>query len=243
MNVIHRDRRRKRRVAKELNSNSVGPVHVTLVRISGLFDFDAVRFPLRELRGHVFPRKAEVIHDRSRRRPRGIRLPQHDVGPRELDQHQRPVLNDRAAHRRRPEFFLRLDIFHEEVDVPHPDSRVIKGRELRACGHHCKHRGGQQQQASDFHCNIFHLVSVSAPTMTRTIHPIRISHKQGQVAHALACGSFWRTFKAEMTKPHKLKHAPLGFPTPPSSLARPRPRQSSTGHFLLRTPGARGAAC
>jgi len=75
-----------------------------------------------------------------------------------LNQQERSVLHDRAAHRHRPEFFLRLNIFHEQMDVPHRDARAVRRRELRASRQHRNRRGDQEEQTSNFHGSIFHWV-------------------------------------------------------------------------------------
>ena len=153
------------------------PVHVTLVRISGLLDLDAVRFPFGKPRGHIFPGKAKVIHDGARRRPSRIRLPQHDVNPGNWISISGPFCTT-VPPIVAVQMFLRLHIFHEQMDVPHPDARVIGRRSCALAGNTANAAAIRTSKHRIFMAVFFMRFSVSCSAMARTIHPIRILQNQ-----------------------------------------------------------------
>src|SRR5262249_55943416 len=74
--------------------------------------------------------EAEMIDDAASRRGRRLALSEHDEHAWELDQLERAVLHERAAHDPNPELLLRLNVLDEKVDVSHPDADLVRLDEL-----------------------------------------------------------------------------------------------------------------
>ena len=56
---------------------------------------------------------------------------EHDVDARKLDELERAILHELAAHLRCPEALLRFDIASQQMDMAHPNAELITLAELR----------------------------------------------------------------------------------------------------------------
>ena len=60
----------------------------------------------------------------------GFRLAQHDEHARELNELERTVLHERAAHHGNPELLVGVHILDRKMNVPHPDADLVGFDEL-----------------------------------------------------------------------------------------------------------------